>query len=37
MGALVSFLGIKLNNRPAVEKNQDLIKQIKLKLSRIIN
>jgi hypothetical protein len=29
MGALVSFLGIKLNNRPAVEKNQDLIKQIK--------
>jgi hypothetical protein len=29
IGALISFLGIRLNSKPAPEKNQDLIKQIK--------
>ncbi|VVH52590.1 hypothetical protein BPUTSESOX_1790 [uncultured Gammaproteobacteria bacterium] len=29
IGALISFLGIKLNSKPTPEKNQDLIKQIK--------
>jgi hypothetical protein len=29
IGALISFLSIKLNNRQKPEKNQDLIKQIK--------
>jgi uncharacterized protein YneF (UPF0154 family) len=28
IGAFISFLGIRLNSKPAPEKNQDLIKQI---------